>query len=104
MSRLGPPLWDDPTRALPEIIPDVLNYTLKSAGEFTATGATPVVVANAQVNASSVILFGLKTVGGTVGAIPTVQTKTNGTGFTVAGTALDTSVYTYVVLQVGNGL
>jgi hypothetical protein len=104
MSRLGKPLWDDPTRPLPEIIPDVFNYSLKSVGEFTANGATPVSVANAQVGADSVILFGLKTVGGTVGAIPTVKTLTAGTGFTVAATASDTSIYRYVVLEVGSGL
>jgi hypothetical protein len=67
-------------------------------GSFTLNGATPVVVANANITADSMILIGLKTVGGTVGAIPAVQTKTAGTGFTVVGTALDTSDYIYLIL------
>ncbi|MBB3453896.1 hypothetical protein FHT86_002152 [Rhizobium sp. BK313] len=69
-----------------------------AGGTVTLNGATPVVVANANVTAGSVIAFALKTVGGTVGAIPAIQTITPGTGFTVAGTALDTSIYNYVII------
>lgn len=65
---------------------------------FTANGATPVTVAYPQVTANSIIVFTLKTVGGTVGAYPTVKTITPGTGFTVAATASDTSDYNYRVL------
>lgn len=61
----------------------------------TLNGATPVTVVDAGVTANSAIFFTLKTVGGTVGAAPAIQTITPGTGFTVAGTALDTSVYNY---------
>lgn len=103
MARQGKPVTDDPTKIPAESIPDALNFSIKSAGEVTLNGATPVSVTNSSVQANSVILFGLKTVGGTVGAIPSVKTKTAGTGFTVAGTALDTSVYTYVVLTPGKG-
>lgn len=67
-------------------------------GTVTLTGATPVVVAKAGVSANSVIVFTLKTVGGTVGAYPAIQTITPTTGFTVAGTALDTSVYNYAII------
>lgn len=67
-------------------------------GTFVANGATPVTVANAAVTATSIILFGLATVGGTVGAIPAVKTQTAGTGFTVGGTASDTSTYSYLIL------
>lgn len=70
----------------------------EAAGTVTLNGATPVTVANANVTTGSVIIFTLKTVGGTVGAYPAVQTITPGTGFTVAGTALDTSVYNVVIL------
>jgi hypothetical protein len=66
-------------------------------GTVTLNGATPVTVANAYITSGSAINFTLKTVGGTVGAQPAIQTITAGTGFTVAGTASDTSVYNYKV-------
>jgi hypothetical protein len=69
-----------------------------SGGTVTLNGATAVTVANANVTAGSNILFTLKTVGGTVGAVPAIQTITPGTGFTVAGTAGDTSTYNYLIL------
>lgn len=65
---------------------------------FTCNGATPVSVSQAKVTAGSIILPTLKTVGGTVGAVPAVQSLTAGTGFNVKCTASDTSVYTYFVL------
>lgn len=67
-------------------------------GTFTCNGATPVAVTNATVTPDSQILVTLKTVGGTVGATPAVKTITPGTGFTIAGTALDTSVYNYNIV------
>lgn len=70
-----------------------------AAGTLTLNGATPVTVANANVDAGSIIVFTLKTVGGTVSpSAPNVLTITAGTGFTVGGTASDTSVYNYVIL------
>lgn len=71
---------------------------LVGGGTFTANGASVVTVNDTRVTANSVIIFTLKTVGGTVGAIPAIQTITPGTGFTVAGTASDTSVYNYAIL------
>lgn len=69
------------------------------AGTFVANGATPVTVANAAVSPGSQISITLKTVGGTVGtSAPNVRTITPGTGFTVAGIALDTSTYNYSIL------
>lgn len=65
---------------------------------FTCNGTTPVTVANTSVTANSLIWPTLKTVGGTVGAVPAVKTITPGTGFTIAGTASDTSVYNYAVI------
>jgi hypothetical protein len=70
-----------------------------SGGTFVANGATPVTVANANVAITDVIMFSLNTVGGTVGAVPTVKTITAGTGFTVAATAADTSTYNYVLIK-----
>jgi hypothetical protein len=68
-----------------------------NAGTFVANGVTPVTIANAAVTASSNISITLKTVGGTVGAIPHVETTTPGTGFTVIGTASDSSTYNYEI-------
>lgn len=68
-------------------------------GTFTANGSTPVTVANTAVSPGSQILVTLKTVGGTVGTSgPNVRTITPGTGFTIAGISLDTSVYNYAIL------
>lgn len=68
-------------------------------GTVTLNGVTPVTVNNTSITANSVIIFTLKTVGGTVGAYPAIQTITASTGFTVSGTALDTSVYNYAVIE-----
>ena len=70
-----------------------------SSGTFTANGASSVTVANTAVTANSIIIFTLKTVGGTVGAYPSIKTITVGTGFTVACTASDTSVYNYRIIS-----
>lgn len=69
------------------------------SGTFTLNGATNVVVANANLQAGDIIVYSLRTVGGTVGAHPSVKTRTNGTGFAVAGTALDTSIFDYRILK-----
>lgn len=68
-------------------------------GTFTMNGVTPVVVANANLAAGDFVGFMLRTPGGTVGAYPSIKTRTNGTGFTVAGTASDTSVYEYAIYK-----
>jgi hypothetical protein len=68
-------------------------------GTFIANGATQVTVVNANVTANSVMIATLKTVGGTVGAVPAVKTITPGTGFNIAATASDTSTYNYVILN-----
>ena len=68
------------------------------SGTFTANGSSDVTVSARQVTAESVVIITLRTVGGTVGAVPAIQTITPGTGFTVAGTAGDTSIYNFVVL------
>lgn len=67
-------------------------------GTVTLNGVTPITVANAKLTVNSVIVFTLKTVGGTVGAYPAVQTVSPGVGFTVLGTALDTSIYNYYII------
>lgn len=67
-------------------------------GTVVLNGATPVDVADTSITANSIMIFTLKTPGGTVGAYPAIQTITPGTGFHVAGTALDTSTYNYMVI------
>lgn len=69
------------------------------SGTWTCNGATPVVVANPFVTVNSVIVTTIKTAGGTVSPTrPNVLTITPGTGFTIAGVDLDTSVYNYVII------
>ena len=68
-------------------------------GTWVCNGATPVVIADARVTANSIIIFTLKTAGGTVSPnAPNVLTITPGTGFTAGGTAGDTSTYSYAIL------
>jgi hypothetical protein len=71
---------------------------MAASGTFTANGTTLVVVANTKITADSHVVITLKTVGGTVGAIPSIKVITAGTGFSVSGTASDTSVYNYKIL------
>lgn len=81
------------------LIAGLAGSSAGTKGTFTLNGATPVTVANTAVTANSQVLITLKTVGGTVGtSAPNVRTITVGTGFTVAGIALDTSVYNYTIL------
>lgn len=74
-----------------------LSTTTK--GTFICNGVTPVTVTDANVTANSTIIVTLKTVGGTVGAVPAVKTITPTTGFTIAGTASDTSTYNYAIIN-----
>lgn len=67
-------------------------------GTFTCNGATAVTVSVPELAATHNILITLVTVGGTVGALPAIKTRTNGTGFTIAGTASDTSIYSYKLI------
>lgn len=68
-----------------------------SGGTFVANSGSAVTVVNSNVTANSVILFGLKTVGGTPAA-PFMVTVTPGTGFTVNSGGSDTSTYNYIIL------
>lgn len=72
---------------------------LVSSGEFTANGATGVVVTEKEyVKGTSICLFSLKTVAGTIGA-PQVADSTVGTNVTFKSLAGDTSVYNYFVFN-----
>lgn len=61
-------------------------------------GVTPVTVVASQVTANTAIIPFLSVVGGTVGALPSIQTRTAGTGFTFQGTASDTSTYGFLLI------
>jgi hypothetical protein len=83
-----------------------LGFTASSdpattCGTFTANGASNVTITTSAVPANFLFLCTLKTVGGTVGAIPRVTTITAGTSFTVAGVASDTSVYNWAIIPIG---
>ncbi len=75
-----------------------LQQKLETGGTFICNQAVAVTVVDGAVTANSAIVITLKTVGGTVGAIPAIQTITPGTGFTIAGTSSDTSVYNYLII------
>lgn len=76
----------------------IRNQTGRLVRTFTCNGATPVSVTAPEVTAESIVIATLKTVGGTVGAVPAVKTITVGEGFTIAGTASDTSIYNVIVI------
>lgn len=67
-------------------------------GTFTANGASAVVVADASITANSVIVYGLKTIGGTPAGAPFESAVTAGTGFSVKAVAGDTSIYNYTII------
>ena len=85
--------------ALAKLIGDITGTTSGLTGTFTLNGTTQVVVPNINLAVGDLIVCSLKTVGGTVGAHPSVKTRTNGTGFNVAGTASDTSIFDYRILK-----
>lgn len=68
-----------------------------SGGTFTCTGGGTPTVTNSTISANSVVMFGLKTAGGTP-AMPFMTTVTAGTSFVVTCGGSDTSVYNYVIL------
>lgn len=68
-------------------------------GTFVLNGITPVTVNNTSIAVTDAIIISLNAVGGTVGAHPAIQTITASTGFTVAGTAADTSTYNYAIIK-----
>lgn len=76
-----------------------LQTQYETGGTFVCNGASNVTVTEPKVTANSAIVITLKTIGGTVGAVPAIKTITAGTGFAVAGTASDSSTYNYLVIS-----
>ncbi len=68
-------------------------------GTFVANGVTPVTVTNSSIAVTDAIIISLNTVGGTVGALPAIQTITGTSGFTVAATIGDSSTYNYAIIK-----
>lgn len=86
-----------PTAALEQTTTAAFGCVLGS-GTFVANGTTPVTVTDAAITTTAVVVISLNTVGGTVGAVPHVETITAGTSFTVVATASDTSTYNYRII------
>lgn len=98
MGRLGKSPFDDAGQVIGNLpIPQGVPLLGGNHGKFTANGVTPVVVVAPGIVRNSVVSFSLNTAGGTVGASPTIKTITPGTGFTVAATASDTSIYNWAI-------
>lgn len=77
-----------------------LTYTGARVGTFTNNAATAVTTANTLVTANSMILISLNTPGGTsAGAPPNVTAITASTSFVTKGTASDTSIYNYAIIE-----
>ena len=82
-----------------KIMASMVGANTPLQGTFTLNGATNVAVVNANLKAGDQIIYTIKTPAGTVGTYPVVKLRTNGTGFSVAGTASDVSVYDYRILK-----
>lgn len=76
----------------------VPSGTNKRIGTLTLNGATPVVVANTLVTANSAIFLTTKTSAGTPG-FRWVSARSAGVSFSVTGTAGDTSVLNYMIVE-----
>ena len=68
-----------------------------NGGTATCTGGGTITVANTAVDAGSIIVLTLKTVGGTP-AQPFLATITPATGFTFTCGGSDTSIYNYIII------
>lgn len=68
-------------------------------GTFTLNGATPVVISNTSLTANDQIIITRDTIGGTPLDFH-LTARTNGTGFSVTGTATDTSGMRYSLIRI----
>ena len=68
-----------------------------SGGTVTCTGGGTPTITNSTIDANSVVMFGLKTAGGTP-AVPIMTSIVVGTSFVITCGGSDTSVYNYVIL------
>lgn len=68
------------------------------SGQFTANGATGVVITTSAAAVGNIVAFSVNTPAGTQGAIPKVITVVAGVSFSVAATASDTSLYNWAIV------
>lgn len=68
-----------------------------SGGTVTCTGGGTPTITNSRITANSVMMFGLKTKGGTP-ATPIQTTVTAGTSMVITCGGSDTSVYNYLII------
>lgn len=71
------------------------------AGTFVCNGATAVTVTTSCITTSSVVVYGLNTVGGTPAGSPYMFAVTNNTSFEVKCAAGDTSTMNWAIIKVG---
>lgn len=69
------------------------------AGTFTCNGASAVTVTTSCITTTSVVVFGLNTVGGTPAGAPYMSAVTNATSFQVKCEAGDTSVMNWAIIK-----
>lgn len=81
-----------------DVLANVPGGTNKRTGTLVLTGATPVVVANTLITATSHVFLGVRTVGGTP-AFSWVSARSAGVSFSVTGTASDTSTLNYLIVE-----
>lgn len=70
------------------------------AGTFVCNGATAVTITTSCISTSSVVVYGINTVGGTPAASPYMFAITNGVSFQVKCAAGDTSTMNYSILKI----
>ena len=90
---LGKSPFDDASGA--EIVPYLAQG---KSGQFTANGATEVVISNGNWQANSVVLIGLATVGGTPAGVYQ-SASTPGTSFGVKSAGGNSSTYNYLIVN-----
>jgi len=88
----------DVTLTNPTITGASITIPTALKGAVTINGTTPVTISSSSILTTSAFTFSLRTVGGTVGALPAIQTITAGQ-ITLLGTASDTSTYNYFITQ-----
>lgn len=81
------------------IVGFMITHPQSVSGTFVSNGVTPVVVANTNITANSVVSFGLKTIGGTPAGSPYMSAVTAGTGFSIKVFAGDSSTYNYLIIN-----
>lgn len=81
-----------------DVLASVPTGTNKRIGVLTLNGATPVTVPNTLVTANSAIFLTEKTIAGTRGD-RWVSGRSVGVNFSVTGTASDTSVLNWMIVE-----